>query len=174
MAYIYKSMLNIQKLTISLLICFAGCTGGENRSSITKKKKDDIGNVMVTDLKGQFIDLKRYRGKTVFINFWATWCKPCIREMPSIDAARKVLDSDDVVFLVASDESEDEILEFKAAHSYTFEYVRIENSEELKVQALPTTFIFNSRGELSFSEAGYRKWNDQGSIDIIQKIIKEK
>ncbi len=54
---------------------------------------------------------------------------------------------------------------------YKFHYVHLENTEQLKIQALPTTFIFNGKGELKFSESGFRKWDDATNIELITKIM---
>ena len=123
------------------------------------------------DLNNQLIDLTRYKNKIVFINFWATWCRPCIEEMPSIDRAQTKLQNENIEFLVASNEELDRIQSFIKNHDLKLNYVKLENFEELKIQALPTTFIFDWEGELVFSETGYRKWDDPENIDMITKII---
>lgn len=133
----------------------------------------EFDKIRLTDINGQAISLKQYQEKTIFINFWATWCKPCIQEMPSINEAQKILKNEEVIFLMASNESIEQIEEFKKNHEYNFDYVRIENSEEMNVQILPATYIFNSKGNLVFSEAGLRKWDDKNNIDMILKIVKE-
>ena len=120
------------------------------------------------ELNGTAIDLSAYDGKTVFINFWATWCRPCVQEMPTIAEAQKL--NQDVVFLLASDEEPAQIESFIKKHSYNFHYVRLENPEALKIPALPTTFIFNPEGKLKFSETGFRMWNDPANIELISSI----
>jgi thiol-disulfide isomerase/thioredoxin len=154
---------------------FAGCKQksagkiqAEALSAIT------ISKVKLADLHGQPVDLKQYSGKTVFINFWATWCKPCLQEMPSIQKAMKILENDNVIFLFASDEEADLIEEFKNKHDYRFNYVRVENMEELNIMVLPTTFIFNPDGKLVFSEMGFRKWDDKKNLDLVLNITKSK
>ena len=62
-------------------------------------------------------------------------------------------------------------MKFQDKHSYDFNYVRVENLEELNIQALPTTYIFNPAGKLEFSEAGYRTWDAADNIEMISKII---
>ena len=74
---------------------------------------------------------------------------------------------------MASGESAEEIIAFKADHDYKFNYARIENSEESDIQALPTTFIFDREGRLVFSEIGSRQWDEKNNIDMIRKIIDE-
>jgi thiol-disulfide isomerase/thioredoxin len=128
----------------------------------------EIDKVQLKELNGAAVDLSDYEGKTVFINVWATWCQPCIKEMPTILEAQKQLD--DVVFLLASNEEPAQIEGFIKRNSYDFHYVRLENMEALGIQALPTTFIFGPEGKLKFSEAGFRVWNDPANIELINSI----
>jgi thiol-disulfide isomerase/thioredoxin len=124
-----------------------------------------LNKIQLQSLSGDPIDLSQYKGKTIFINFWATWCKPCIQEMPTIAKAQEQLK--DVVFLFPSNESVDLITGFKERKDFDFNYVQALNLEALNIMALPTTFIFNSNGELIFSEAGFRDWSTQENLTLI-------
>lgn len=130
-------------------------------------KDSEIRKVKLTELDGRQIDLSEFKGKVVFINFWATWCGPCLKEMPSIDLAQNSLKDKEVVFLMASNEDIDEIEEFKKQKSYNFHYVRLLNMEELKMTALPTTHIYDGDGNLTFSETGARDWNEPNNLKLI-------
>ena len=132
-------------------------------------KDTDIEKVRLTELNGDPIDLTDYKGKTVFINFWATWCGPCIQEMPTIDKAQIALKDKGVVFLIASNEDPAEIKEFMEKRPFNFHYVRLTNMEALKIPALPTTYIFDNEGKLRFSETGTRDWNEPNNLNLITK-----
>ncbi|MFZ5971364.1 MAG: TlpA disulfide reductase family protein [Bacteroidota bacterium] len=139
-------------------------------------KKENTGIISLEDVKlstltGQSIDTDEFEGKVVFINFWATWCGPCIQEMPSIDKAQALMTGKNVVFLIASNEDPEQIERFSKKHDYSFLYVQLNNMEELKIPALPTTFIFDAEGRLKFSETGSRMWNEPVNIELITKII---
>ena len=158
---------------ISFVFLFGilGCTGKtKNKPAPVILHDREIDRIKLIDLEGKPIDLKLYSGKTLFINFWATWCKPCIEEMPSIERAKKILEKEDVIFLLASPENNEEIESFKNTHAYQFDFIRIENDEEMGVQAFPTTFIFDSKGNLVFSETGSRRWDEKANIDMVLKI----
>lgn len=159
----------IRILFCLILVALTSCSQGNKNQSGT----NDISKVKLKDLNDKEIDSDQFRGKTVFINFWATWCKPCLQEMPSIESAQAKLKSENVVFLLASNEEVDQIESFIKKHDYTFQYVLLENMEELNIQALPTTYIFNSEGELKFSETGSRKWDDSTSLNLITTIIND-
>jgi len=161
-----------------LLILLVGITcckePTKEKQIISFPEEKPIVKVKLTDLNDQPIDLEQYKGQTVFVNFWATWCKPCLQEMPSIDKAQELLHKKGVIFLLASNESPDQINEFKKGHNYNFNYVRLVNMEELNVEVLPTTYIFNPKGQLVLSETGYRKWDDIKNIEMILKISNQK
>jgi len=156
-----------RELLIIYLIAVAGCS-----SNNKEQANSGISKIKLEDLNNQSIDLNAYLGKTVFLNIWATWCKPCLQEMPSIENAQAQLKNENIVFLLASNEEVDQIEAFRKKNNYNLEFVHLENFESLKIQALPTTFIFNSDGELKFSEMGSRKWDNAASLDLIKNIIK--
>ena len=168
-----KSMTLIYKIAVLFILSTVSCKGKE-KEIVAPQSGTDIEKVQLTDLNGQLLNIKQYAGKTVFINFWATWCKPCIAEMPSIEKAKNKLSDQNIVFLLASNESIPEIQDFKNSNTYTSTYLRIENMEALNIQAIPTTYIFNPQGKLVFSEMGYRNWDDSANINLILKIVKIK
>lgn len=169
-----QKMITSRIFSLSLLLLFIGCKEVNKDKPVTILPDTTFEKVKLTDLKSNSFSLKKYAGKTIFLNFWATWCKPCLEEMPSIQKAQDILQNENVIFIMASGESAEEIEMFRNTHDYKFNYVRIENSEELNIQALPTTFIFNPDGELIFSEMGYRKWDDKTNTGLILKIAKPK
>ena len=160
-------------LSLSLLLLISGCKGrGKDKDVIVSDSPFD--KVKLTDLENETIDLRKYKGKTIFLNIWATWCKPCLAEMSSIQKAQDILQNKVVIFLIASGESTEEINSFRNTHNYNFNYTRIENSEELNIQGLPTTFIFDPQGQLVFAEMGSRKWDEKANITLILKIANKK
>lgn len=169
-----NQMTNRYSLTILLIIGLIGCTNAKKeKQNRSVEVVNEIDMIRLTDLNGKPIQLREYQGKTVFINFWATWCRPCIQEMPSIKEMQNTLQNENIIVLMASNETPEQIKEFVSTRGYKFNFVRIENSEEMNVQALPTTFIYNEKGNLVFSETGSRKWNEKNNIDLILKIAKE-
>lgn len=164
-----RSTTRMQYGTITIMVLlffFSNCS--------SKKENDGIiglEDVKLSSLTGQSIALDEFDGKVVFINFWATWCGPCIHEMPSIEKAQALMKGKDVVFLLASNEELEQITRFSKKHDYDFRYVQLNNMEELKIPALPTTFIFDADGTLKFSETGSRMWDDSTNLELITKII---
>ncbi len=166
-----QKIITIRIFSLSLVLLFIGCKEVNKDKPVTILPDTTFEKVKLADLKSNSFNLKQYEGKTIFLNFWATWCKPCIAEMPTIEKAQHILNKEEVVFLIASSEEIEEIDAFRKAHNFNFNYCQIQNSEELGIQGLPTTYIFNSEGKLAFSESGYRKWDEKTNIDMILKIV---
>lgn len=161
----------MRNICFLLIMAILGCNQAETASPVSGAQSSArVPKISLMDIDGHPVRLEDHIGKTVFINFWATWCKPCIEEMPSIEKAQELMRGTNVAFLLASSESAEEIKAFKYDHSYQLNYVQLENPETLNFQALPTTFIINAKGELAFSEMGSRKWDDSANINLIKNI----
>ena len=163
-----KKIILAVQLVIALGI-FPGCTTSQKTDDDKESGNLELNDIQLETLQGEQIDLSRYEGKTIFINFWATWCKPCLQEMPSIQKAMEQVNTDQVVFLFPSNESTEEIQNFKEKRSYPFNFVRVNNLESLNFYALPTTLIFDSEGTLIFSESGFRDWSTKENLALINK-----
>ncbi|MCG7855452.1 TlpA family protein disulfide reductase [Flavihumibacter sediminis] len=158
-------------VTYIFLMMMAACNDNPNRLDAVKTDQNSITQIQLTDMNGKSIDLASYKGKPLFINIWATWCKPCLKEMPSIEKAQELIGNENMTFLFASNENMDQIKEFIQENKYNFTYTRVENAESLGIEALPTTLIFNANHELVFFEPGYRKWDDANNLDLLRKTI---
>ena len=157
-----------------LLFLWQACQSPGNRVTDTNADLESLSlsTVNLTDLSGIPVHWDEYQGKTVFVNFWATWCKPCIAEMPSIQKAADLLQDEPVVFLLASDESVEQIDAFQKKYGFQLSFYQVRNQEELGIMALPTTLIFDKKGKLVLSEMGGRDWSDESNLQFIRKTIK--
>lgn len=118
----------------------------------------------LTDQYGNIHTLSDYKGKVVFLNFWATWCPPCVREMPDIEKIYKEYgeNNEDVIILgVANpsssaypnnaDESKEDIIAFLDDNNYSFPVVFDETGDLLReyyINAFPTTFLIDKNGNV--------------------------
>lgn len=163
------------KVLIISLFVVIGCKE-QPKQQDPKQEESGIkfSDIQLRDLENKPYELKNTAGKTVFINFWATWCRPCLEEMPSLQRLQSKLGNENVIFLLASNESIEEIVAFKKSAAYNFNYLRIDNLEALNIEALPTTLIFDSDGMQVFSEMGARKWDDSSNTEMLLKIIHQK
>ncbi len=107
-------------------------------------------DISFTDLDGKKVNLKDYRGKVVFIDFWATWCGPCRMEMPHIEKLYQELKShDDLVFFGASNEDKKTVEGFLAKNKYNFSIVLVDAEDargKFKVSSIPAGFVIDREG----------------------------
>lgn len=123
------------------------------------------------DLDGNPVELSDFTGKRVLLNFWATWCKPCIEEMPALLKAERTLENDGYIFLLASDQSMDKIKAFRKKKGFDFTYLKFNGGmSDFEIDALPATFIYNQEGKRVNRIDGATAWNDPKVIDMLREV----
>jgi peroxiredoxin len=125
----------------------------------------------LADTEGRMHRLSDYRGKTVIINFWTTWCPPCREEIPSMNRAWKALQQEDVVILAINmGEDEDTIFIFTADYPADFPLLLDREGEVIArwpVKGLPTTYVVAPDGRIAYRAIGGREWDDP---EFLRKI----
>ena len=99
------------------------------------------------NLKGQEVTLSDYRGKKVFLNFWATWCEPCKEEMPEMERIHQ--EYEDVVILAINLDTEQDIQGFMDEHDLTFQALldtEEKVNDQYEVVSIPTSFFIDEEG----------------------------
>ena len=158
---------------VIVVIVVAGCNDNAKQlAGPETTERPEIEKMKLLTLQGEPVDLTKYKGKAVFINFWATWCKPCVEEMPTIKNAIANLKDADIEFMFASDEKTEEIEAFEREHNFGFTYLKASDIQNYGILALPTTMIFDKEGKKIFSELGYRKWDDKENLDRLLQASK--
>jgi len=126
------------------------------------------------DTEGRQHRLSDYRGKTVIINFWTTWCPPCREEIPSMNRAYHSLAGDDVVILAINmGEDEDTIFIFTADYPADFPLLLDRSGEVIAqwpVKGLPTTYVIAPDGTIAYRAIGGREWDEAGFLDLIREL----
>lgn len=108
---------------------------------------------VLKDTTGKQHVLSQYKGKWVFVNYWATWCPPCLEEVPDLVALYDARKNKDVVVIgvVFDFDSEKDVFEY--VDDMLMSYPIVLGDEQVKAQigsaeVLPTTYVYNPRGEL--------------------------
>jgi len=115
-------------------------------------QKRDQADFTLADLEGKSWTLKSLSGKVVVVNFWATWCPPCRKEMPDLEALYNQFRDQGLVILAISDEDAPKVKSFIAAHGITYTVLldpgRSVNTQ-FHVMGIPKTFIYDRSGKLA-------------------------
>lgn len=121
--------------------------------------------------EGEARSLADYKGKTVFLNFWATWCADCIKEMPSIAAVQQQVDSTKFVVVLISDEAPEKVAAWRDRKNYPFEMLVMRKPMgELGIHAIPTTYLLNKSGVVISTKVGGEKWDAPEMIERLKKM----
>ena len=124
------------------------------------------------DLDDAPVEFSRFRGKTVFLNVWATWCPPCVQEMPSIAKLASNPNLKDVAFVCVSvDDSSATVKRFLAGKSWPMTVLRAQNTPAaFSTQGIPATFLIAPDGRIARSEVGSADWDDPKVISMLEGL----
>lgn len=123
-------------------------------------------------LEGEDIDLANIEESVVFVNNWATWCGPCVREMPTIEALAERFQDDAVAFVVVSSEPLETVKPYVEAAGWALPiYVTKKRPPAFQTSGIPSTFIFDDARRMVFSHVGAASWDDASSIEFINKLL---
>jgi len=113
----------------------------------------NVANFTLTDLTGKQWTLKSLNGKVVLVNFWATWCPPCRKEMPDLDVLYKRFKDQGLVILAISDEEANLVKRFIATEQKVGYPVLLDPGRKVhelfRVEGIPKSFIFDRQGKLA-------------------------
>lgn len=144
---------------------------------LTSIRKNIAPDLSLKTPEGKLINIKDLLGKVVLVNFWATWCPPCRKEMPSMQRLYNKMDKDKFAML-AVDVGEDEDLVFEFTFSLdtplTFPLLLDRDGRAARrwaVQGLPTTYIVDKQGHVVYRAIGGREWDDPNLVKKIEGLI---
>jgi thiol-disulfide isomerase/thioredoxin len=124
------------------------------------------------DGQGQPVRLSAFRGRPLLVNLWATWCGPCVIEMPSLDAlAAREGDAIKILTISQDTDGRQKVADFFAAHNFSrlepYQDGRLQVMAALHVDTLPTTILYNSEGDEVWRMTGMSDWLDQRAARLL-------
>jgi len=131
------------------------------------------------DLQGKTQRLSTYRGKVVFLNFWATWCKPCKEEMPSMQVLWENLKNQDFMMLAVSMDrvtTKKDIPSFVETLKLSFPILTDswgQTDKRYKLMGVPETYIIDQNGVLREKVIGPRDWTRPENIGSIVQLVQQ-
>jgi len=148
-----------------------------------KKLKPHKGSVSPPELNllsinNSSVNLSQLKNKVILVNFWATWCPPCVHEMPSMQRLQDSFRTDDFIILgVNMAEEKTTISQFlKNKVSVNFPILMDSDGATLKrwnVFAFPTSYVIDKKGLIRYSLFGGFEWDNKESVSIIRDLVNE-
>ena len=130
--------------------------------------------LILKDMEENIFDLSKFKGQWVFVHFWATWCGPCRREMPTIQAmSEKFEDTRLKIVLVNTAESEDTIFNFLGIVAPDLNPLLDTDglaTEAWQPRGLPATFFVSPNGKLRYLALGGRDWNKKEYLKFLEQF----
>ena len=151
-------------------------TGGLARFTLAKEAKP-LPELAFTDADDKPLSLADYKGKTVLLNFWATWCGPCVKEMPSLDRLQAKFGRQRLVVLPLSLDGAS-----RAKVAPFYENAKLKNLDiwfdkgrvvmkTLKVSILPTTILIDAQGREVARLEGELEWDAEDAIALVSSFV---
>ncbi len=163
----------MKKIVFYTLYCFLllGC----NPDIRNNKNVSDLESLQLktsfVDLSENNLDLSVYKEGKIVINYWATWCRPCIKEMPSLKKAEEILEDYGYTFLLVSDETISKISKFKNERNFDFNFLKsIKSFETLGIYSMPTSYIFDENGKIIETIVGAIEWDSEEMINKLKML----
>ncbi|MEC4113525.1 TlpA family protein disulfide reductase [Myroides pelagicus] len=127
----------------------------------------------VVDIEGNKVDFNELSGKVIIINFWATWCPPCIAEKPSFQELYNDY-KDKVVFMFVTSDDKDKVTAFKEKHQYTLPiYYELANTPVmLYSKSIPASYVIDKEGNIVVKKFRAADWNSSKFRVLLDNLIK--
>tara|TARA_R110001606_G_scaffold225668_1_gene373729 strand:- start:1598 stop:2212 length:615 start_codon:yes stop_codon:yes gene_type:complete len=129
-------------------------------------------NLKLLDKNGKITSLEDLKGRVIFLNYWATWCPPCIAEMPSINKLHEEM-GDDVTFVLLSfDKDFEKAIAYDKRKGYNLPiYKQASNlPTALNSSALPTTYVIDKNGNIALTHKGMADYNTTKFKDFLKSL----
>ena len=126
----------------------------------------------VRTLDGDEVPMEQFRGKVIFFNEWATWCGPCVMELPSIDRLYRSVASQDVAFVLVTDEEPETVREFLDGKDWDLPIYLVEDEvpEGLGSGTIPNTLIVGPGGRIRFTHAGAGNYDTDSAREFLSAL----
>jgi peroxiredoxin len=148
-----------------------------HHARIHRFEKRQQAHLILKDMNGKKVRLKDYRGKVILLNFWATWCGPCVEEIPYLEKLHRHFKNDDFILLAVSlREKKETVKEFIDESNMTFRVLLDTEGKAISsygIWSIPATYIIDKRGFLAGKAIGLREWDGKEVKELIASLMKE-
>ncbi|GAB5526116.1 MAG: hypothetical protein Roseis2KO_39880 [Roseivirga sp.] len=150
-------------------------TGVMNVGELEEDAKLDADyDMKLVDTEGNILDLQTLKGKTIFMNYWATWCAPCVAEMPSIDGLyEKVSEDPNIVFLMISEDKKMSTARgWVKRKGFSFPIYKLASpiADVYETGVVPTTFVISPEGKIVVAKTGMANYNSRRFVKLMKRL----
>jgi len=165
-------------LLLFFLLIFPHAVRGDDAVRMKKPKiRLAAPTISAFDLTGQEFRLEKHRGKVILLNFWATWCVPCRKEMPLLNELQKKFGRDRFLVIgIAVDRNLRSVKKTLEKHQIQFGIIMDSEeaiSKKYEVDMLPVTYLIGKDGKFTGKFTGERDWINPNIMDLIEKELEK-
>ena len=130
------------------------------------------------DLQGNLVELSQFADKVVIVNFWASWCPPCVKEFPSLIRLVNQFNGQVILLAVSDDENLEAAKNFITGHLLDSPHMKVLWDKDFgptklfQVNKLPETFIFKKGGVFSKKVSGFQNWESKETLEYFNSLLK--
>lgn len=157
--------------TVVAVICYTGVAMAAQEGRLLPSEPKEVADIAYYDCAGTEQKLSSLKGKVVVVHFWATWCPPCIEELPQMQKVLAGLGKGVVVLPVSLDRTTEVVQSFYDANGITLPLVMDDKGKAmraLEIKGLPSTVIISREGKEIARRAGVVDWNNPAVIEVIK------
>ncbi|HBQ21449.1 MAG: hypothetical protein A2Z91_04440 [Deltaproteobacteria bacterium GWA2_38_16] len=162
-------------LNRNLLTALVSYKTGVDFPNAALKIGESAPNLRLTDMEGKLHELKEYQGKVILINFWASWCPPCIMEMPALTAAyEKLKDKGFEILAISLDDDVKAAQKIAKESKLPFKIFldpEGHSAQEYLVYGLPYTILLDREGKIQYKAFGEHTWDRGKDFERIQSLL---
>ena len=163
------------KIIFIFIIFFYHANANDKSELIIHKVPKSIKISNVYDSKDNIVDIFDEKKKFTILNFWATWCAPCVKEIPDLLNIQSVQkEKFNVFFVSVGFTSPEDIKKFKEKHKFKNMKVlydkNLKFSKDLEVSTIPTTIIIDNKQKEIIKATGYIDWNAKKKIELLENL----
>ena len=165
---------------LMILLMFALPALGEVAipQGIIKLKGEKAPALQLKDMDGESYNIEQSKGKWAFIHFWAAWCGPCRREMPTVQKMSELLGETPIdIVLINTAEDDDTVFSFLSTVAPNLNSLMDRDgsvTERWQPRGLPATFLVGPRGTMEYIALGGRNWDKPEFLNFIRQLTKQK
>ncbi|MEQ9306033.1 MAG: TlpA disulfide reductase family protein [Marinoscillum sp.] len=126
----------------------------------------------VSNAQGEVVHFSEFKGKTIFLNFWATWCPPCIAEMPDIEDLFQNKGNEVAFVMISVDQNHEKARQFMARKSYEMPIYFLESPlpKVYETQSIPTTYVIDPNGKIRVENHGMAKYDTEAFRSFLDEL----